>query len=115
MKDAFSFGPFQLYPSQRILRKDGKPMSLGSRSFDMLVALVERHGNVLTPDELMTVAWPGLRVDDFNVRVQIANLRRILRWSDGEDFIANVAGRVLWRRCRALSRFLQSRLHPIRR
>ena len=94
MKDAFSFGPFHLYPGTRILRKNGKAVSLGSRAFDMLVAMVERHGNVLTPEELMAVAWPGLIVEDSNVRVQIANLRRALqRGSDGAHYIANVAGR----------------------
>ncbi len=94
MSDGFSFGEFHLYPSQRILRKNGQAVALGSRAFDMLVAMVERQGNVLTPEELMAIAWPGLRVEDSNVRVQIANLRRTLRRSgDGEDYIANVAGR----------------------
>ncbi len=94
MKDSFSFGPFRLYPSKRILQKNGKIVSLGSRAFDMLVAMVERRGNVLTPEELIVIAWPGLTVEDSNVRVQIANLRRTLgRGHDGASYIANVAGR----------------------
>ena len=78
MRDAFSFGPFRLYPSQRILQKYGTVVSLGSRAFDMLVGMVEHHGKVLTPEELIAIAWPGLIVDDSNVRVQAANLRRTL-------------------------------------
>ncbi len=94
MTDTFSFGPFHLYPGKRILEKNGKAVSLGSRAFDMLVAMVQRHGAVLTPGELMAAAWPGLAVEDSNVRVQIANLRRALRpGADGPDYIANVAGR----------------------
>lgn len=94
MTDAFSFGPFRLYPGQRTLRKDGTVVSLGSRAFDMLVAMVEHNGTVLTPEELMAIAWPGLIVEDSNVRVQVANLRRTLGCGrDGARYVANVAGR----------------------
>lgn len=94
MADAFSFGPFRLYPSHRILRKDGAVVAIGSRAFDMLVAMVEHDGRVLTPAELMARAWPGVTVDDSNVRVQVANLRRALGCGrDGARYIANVAGR----------------------
>jgi DNA-binding winged helix-turn-helix (wHTH) protein len=94
MKDAFSFGPFRLYPDMRILRKNSAVVSLGSRAFDMLVSMVERNGRVLTSEELMAIAWPGLIVDDSNVRVQVANLRRTLGCGrDGARYIANVAGR----------------------
>ena len=94
MKDAFSFGPFRLYPGKRILWNDGAVVSLGSRAFDMLVAMVEHHGKVLTPEDLMATAWPGLRVEDSNVRVQLAKLRRTLGCGrDGARYIANVAGR----------------------
>jgi predicted ATPase/DNA-binding winged helix-turn-helix (wHTH) protein len=94
MKDAFSFGPFRLHPGKRILRKDGAVVSLGSRAFDILVAMVEHNGRVLAPGELMAIAWPGLIVEDSNVRVQVANLRRTLGCGrDGARYIANVAGR----------------------
>jgi predicted ATPase/DNA-binding winged helix-turn-helix (wHTH) protein len=94
MKDAVSFGPFHLYPGTRILRKNGKIVPVGSRAFDMLVAMASRQGEVVTPEELMAIAWPGLAVEDSNVRVQIANLRRALRGGhDSTQYIANVAGR----------------------
>jgi predicted ATPase/DNA-binding winged helix-turn-helix (wHTH) protein len=92
MKDAFSFGPFHLHPGERILRKNGEAVSLGSRAFDILVALVERHGKLVTPEELMAIAWPGLAVEDSNVRVQIANLRRALG-RDCARYVSNVSGR----------------------
>jgi predicted ATPase/DNA-binding winged helix-turn-helix (wHTH) protein len=94
MKDAFSFGPFSLFPGLRILRKDGTVVPLGSRAFDMLVAMVQRNGTVLTTEELMAIAWPGVIVVESNVRVQVANLRRTLGCGrDGVRYIANVAGR----------------------
>jgi len=94
MKDAFSFGPFSLSPGERILRKDGTIVPLGGRAFDMLVAMVDRNGTVVTTEELMAIAWPGVIVVDSNVRVQVANLRRTLGCGrDGARYIANVAGR----------------------
>jgi len=94
MKDAFSFGPFSLSPGKRILRKDGTVVPLGGRAFDMLVAMVERNGTVVTTEELMAVAWPGVIVVESNVRVQVANLRRTLGCGrDGARYIANVTGR----------------------
>lgn len=94
VNDTFAFGPFRLYPGKRILCKNGTVVPLGSRAFDILVALIERSGSVLTPQELKAIAWQGLIVEESNVRVQIANLRRALgRGRDGEHYIANVAGR----------------------
>ncbi|HEY0463916.1 MAG TPA: winged helix-turn-helix domain-containing protein, partial [Polyangiaceae bacterium] len=60
----------------------------------MLVAMVERNGAVVTTEELMAVAWPGVIVVESNVRVQVANLRRTLGCGrDGARYIANIAGR----------------------
>lgn len=94
MNDIFSFGPFRLVPLLRTLYRDGIEVTLGSRAFDTLVALLARNGDVVTPREIMAVAWQGLVVGDSNVRVQIANLRRVLGCGvDGARYIANVPGR----------------------
>ncbi len=94
MKDAFSFGPFRLYPRNRVLQRNGTVVSLGGRAFDLLVAMVERNGTVLTPTELMAIVWPGLIVEDSNVRIQVAHLRRTLGCGrNGARYIASVAGR----------------------
>ncbi|MGO6768045.1 winged helix-turn-helix domain-containing protein [Rhizobium johnstonii] len=67
---------------------------MGSRAFDMLVALVQRQGQVVSRRELMAAAWSGLSVEDSNVRVQMAHLRRDLGCGvNGERYIASVAGR----------------------
>jgi DNA-binding winged helix-turn-helix (wHTH) protein len=73
--NVFSFGPFRLDPSRRILRKHDTVVTLRSRAFDLLVAMVDQHGKVLTPDELMAIAWPGVVVDESNLRVSRASAR----------------------------------------
>ncbi|MDE3738804.1 winged helix-turn-helix domain-containing protein [Pseudomonas resinovorans] len=94
MRDAFAFGSFRLYPGIRVLHKDGVEVPLGSRAFDILTALVEGNGRVLTHRELTTLAWPGLIVEDSNVRVQVANIRRALACDQHKTrYIASVAGR----------------------
>lgn len=94
MNEVFRFGTFKLTPATRTLRKDGSDVALGSRAFDILVALVDGDGKVLTRRELMACAWSGLVVEESNVRVQIAHLRKALGCGQGgARFIASVAGR----------------------
>jgi DNA-binding winged helix-turn-helix (wHTH) protein len=94
MYEAFTFGPFCLQPGLRVLRKGSAEVRLGSRALDMLVALVEHAGTVLTHRELMGVAWPDLVVEESNVRVQVSNLRRALGCGrDGLKYISSVAAR----------------------
>jgi predicted ATPase/DNA-binding winged helix-turn-helix (wHTH) protein len=92
--EAFTFGSFQLVPSERTLLDDGKPLRLGSRALDILVTLVEHAGQTVHNDELIARAWPGTFVDEVSLRVNIAALRRTLGdGRDGNRFIANVPGR----------------------
>lgn len=90
----FTFGPYRLKPSARILTRDNDVLAVGSRAFDMLVALVQNHGKVVSHRELMAFAWPGLNVEDSNVRVQMTRLRREIGCGEnGNRYIASVAGR----------------------
>lgn len=94
MSCVFEFGSFRLCPTTRVLQQQDNDVALGSRAFDILVALVENSGNVLTRRELMAIAWPGLVVEESNVRVQVANLRKVLGCGrDGARYIASIAGR----------------------
>jgi len=80
---AISFGPFRLFPRQRLLLEAGKPVRVGSRAFDLLIALLERPGELLSKDELISRVWHGTHVAEGNLKFQIANLRRALR--DGRE------------------------------
>ena len=91
---AISFGPFRLFPAQRLLLQAGAAVPLGSRALDILVALVERPGELFSRDELMARVWPNVFVEPANLTVQIAALRRALGdGRDGNRFIVNVPGR----------------------
>ena len=81
-------------PRQRQLFDGDRPLRLGSHAFDLLVALVERAGKTVGPDELMSRAWPDTAVDAAALRVNISALRKILGdGRDGNRFIINVPGR----------------------
>lgn len=85
----YRFDRFELHPAERRLLVDGQPAVLGGRAFDVLMALVERRGRVVTKDDLLDAAWPGLVVEENNLAVQISTLRKLL----GGRLIATVAGR----------------------
>ena len=73
-----SFDRFRLLPSQRRLLCDGAPVALGSRAFDVLVALVLQRHRVVSLGELMQFVWPGRVVEGNNLQVHVSVLRRLL-------------------------------------
>lgn len=81
------FGPFELRIRQRQLIRDGAVLRIGTRAFDLLLALIERRDRVVGADELRRVVWPGRVVEDNNLRVQLTHLRRLL----GADAIVHHA------------------------
>ncbi|SFB31449.1 Predicted ATPase [Rhizobium sp. NFR07] len=94
MDGIYVFGPYRLYPSARILRRGGDDVMMGSRAFDLLVALVLHGGEVVSHRQLIGIAWQGLNVEDSNVRVQMANLRRELECGvEGARYVISIPGR----------------------
>jgi adenylate cyclase len=92
--DAVSFGPFRLYPAQRRLKKGEDPVKLGARAFDILLALVERAGEVVAHKELIAKVWPDVIVEEISLRVHITSLRKALDGEQSsENYITNVKGR----------------------
>lgn len=89
-----AFGEFRLFPAQFLLLEDDKPVHLGSRALEILVALVERPGELVSKQALMDRVWPNLFVEPANLTVHVSALRRALRdGRDGNRFIINVPGR----------------------
>ena len=89
-----SFGSFRLLPTQFLLLKDERPVSLGSRALEILTALLERPGELVSKQELMARVWPNVFVEPANLTVHMSALRRTLRdGRDGNRFIINVPGR----------------------
>src|SRR5215468_3798078 len=89
-----AFGPYQLLPLQRIVLRDRKPLQLGSRAREILVALVERAGEVVEKRELLRRVWPGMVVEEATLRVHINTLRKALREGEaGARYVESVTGR----------------------
>src|SRR6202022_635348 len=90
----FVFGSFRLIPAQRMLLDDGRPLRLGSRALDILVALVERAGETISKQELIARAWPETIVEEAALRVHVAAVRKALGdGRAGRRYIANNPGR----------------------
>jgi DNA-binding winged helix-turn-helix (wHTH) protein len=93
-ESAICFGCFRLFPVQRLLLEGQKPLRLGSRALDILIALVERPGELVSKEELMARVWPNTFVEPANLTVHIAVLRRILGDGRGDNrFLINIPGR----------------------
>src|SRR5215468_2755699 len=91
-KQIYEFGPYRLDAAQRLLMRDGEVIPLQPKVFDLLLALVERHGRLLEKDELMRVVWPDAIVEEANLANNISILRKTLS-ENGERFIETVPKR----------------------
>jgi TolB-like protein/DNA-binding winged helix-turn-helix (wHTH) protein len=83
------FGRFVILPGRRQLLIDGRPTKIGSRAFDVLMALIERRQRVVSKGELFDLVWPGIAVEESNLQVHVLALRKLL----GADAIATIPGR----------------------
>src|ERR1700677_2362526 len=83
------FGRFVIQPERRQLLIDGQPAKIGARAFDILMALVERRHRIATKDELIELVWLGNAIEESNLAVHIAALRKLL----GAGAIVTIPGR----------------------
>ncbi|MBB3461309.1 ATP-binding protein [Rhizobium sp. BK377] len=91
---SFSFGPFVLIPERQLLLQGDAPVRIGGRALDILTTLVERPGELVNKRELIARVWPNIVVDDGNLKVNMAALRRALGDGIGTaQYIATVTGR----------------------
>jgi DNA-binding winged helix-turn-helix (wHTH) protein len=86
-----AFGPFRVLPHRRELLADDRPVKLGGRAFDVLMALIEARGTVLGKGALMARVWPNRIVEEKNLHVQISALRTAL--GAERELIRTVSGR----------------------
>ena len=84
-----TFGPFVLDRTRKALVREGEPVRIGGRAMDLLDALVEQPGEVLSRDTLVARVWPRAVVEETSLRVHVLALRKAL----GDGYIANVPGR----------------------
>jgi TolB-like protein/DNA-binding winged helix-turn-helix (wHTH) protein/cytochrome c-type biogenesis protein CcmH/NrfG len=89
----YEFGPFHLDPLKRRLSRDGEPVRLTPKAFDLLLVLVEDAGRTIEKDELLEKVWPGIAVEDNNLNQNITTLRKSLGDSRKESqYIATIPG-----------------------
>jgi predicted ATPase/DNA-binding winged helix-turn-helix (wHTH) protein len=90
----YAFGPFRFIPAQHLLLQAEAPLRLGSRALEILGVLVEQAGELIDKQELIRRVWPKTVVEESNLKVHIAALRRALgEQQDGTSYITNVSGR----------------------
>ena len=85
MTAIYAFGPFRLDVAAGILFRGAEPVALGQRAIALLQILVEGGGNPISKDRLIESAWPGLAIEESNLTVQIAALRRVFAEEPGGD------------------------------
>ncbi|WP_248796212.1 ATP-binding protein [Pseudomonas sp. MWU13-2105] len=88
------FGPYVFHLGQRLILDGERPLRMGGRALDILQVLVERAGKVVGKDELIALVWPTSVVEEINLRVHIAALRRALGdGQEGQRYIVNIPQR----------------------
>lgn len=92
---SFTFGPFTLVPGRQLLLRGDAQVRIGGRALDILTTLVEHAGVLVSKRELMERVWPETVVDEGNLKVNVAALRRALGDGGPDDarYIATVTGR----------------------
>ena len=88
------FGPFELSIGERLLRREGVVLPLGSRAFDILIHLAQRPGELIAKQELIDHVWSDVIVEEGSLRVHVAAIRKALGEGQlGNRYIANIKGR----------------------
>jgi DNA-binding winged helix-turn-helix (wHTH) protein len=103
---SLEFGRFRVLLRQRLLLADGVPIELGTRAFELLLALLEADGSLVGKEQLLARVWPGIAVAEENLKAQVSTLRRALgkdrdyirtEFGRGYRFTAAVRSSVPWR------------------
>ena len=91
---SYEFGPFRIDPSERQLLRDGQQVAIRPKVFDVLLALVQHNGRLLSKDEVMKLVWPDTNVEEGNLARNISSLRTVLgEHSDERPYIETVPWR----------------------
>ena len=93
-KHLYGFGAYRLDTLERVLLRDGQPVTLPPKDLETLLALVERAGHIVEKRELLEKVWPGVFVEEGNLARHIFNLRHVLGDArDGRKYIETIPKR----------------------
>lgn len=88
------FGDFEIDRGRRQLSKNGQPITLTAKAFDLLLFLVENSGRVVSKDEILNSIWKDQFVEESNLSVQVSTIRKVLGDSASEpSFLATIPGK----------------------
>jgi TolB-like protein/DNA-binding winged helix-turn-helix (wHTH) protein len=74
----YNFGPFRLEPAERLLLRDGQPVPLPPKAYDLLMTLVAHAGHLVTKEDLLRDVWPGTFVEEANLSYTVSLVRKAL-------------------------------------
>src|SRR5438552_7450267 len=93
-KHLYGFGSYRLEAQERVLRRDGQPVTLPPKDLETLLVLVERAGHIVEKEELLEKVWPGVFIEEGNLSRHVFNLRQVLGDSpDGRKYIETIPRR----------------------
>jgi len=88
------FDNFEVDPERRQLRNNGEVVALGAKAFELFLVLIENQDRVVSKDELLDTVWAGQFVEENNLTVHIAAIRKALGEKKGENrYIVTIPGR----------------------
>src|SRR5258707_13372809 len=91
---SYAFGAFRLEAAEKVLYERGRPVPLTPKAAETLLALVARHGRLVTKEELLGIVWPDTFVEENNLAQNISLLRRVLgEGAGGRPFIETIPKR----------------------
>jgi DNA-binding winged helix-turn-helix (wHTH) protein/tetratricopeptide (TPR) repeat protein len=76
--DAYAFGPFRLYPEERLLRRGNRRLPLPPKAFETLLLLIRNPGHLMLKEDLMKALWPDTFVEEVNLANKISLLRKVM-------------------------------------
>jgi DNA-binding winged helix-turn-helix (wHTH) protein len=92
-RGGYAFGPFVVDPIKRRLWREGRLVPITSKTFDLLVVLLDHRAEVVSKDELLNRVWPNTAVNENNLARQISSLRRALgQRPDEHDYVVTIPG-----------------------
>src|ERR1043166_3874725 len=90
----YKFGPFRLAPAKPVLTVKGKPISIPPKPLEILIMLVQRHGQIVLKDELIKSVWADSFVEEANITQNIFLIRKILGKDEkGRQYIETIPRR----------------------
>lgn len=110
-RELYEFGPFRVDADKEVLLRDGQPVSLTPKAFQVLLVLVRRGGDVATKDEIMKTVWPDTFVEETNLTRNIFSIRKALGETPESQYILTVSGKG-YRLAERAAPVLQSE-HPV--